>query len=194
MQKRSDINNYFKKLSRSDFIEDEKKDVYIEEDIPVAIGYGQTISQPTLVLDMTVSLNPEPENRVLEIGTGSGYQTAMLAPFCKRVFTVENIDTFHYQAKNRLIKKGFTNIYFKLGDGTEGWSEYQPYDRIIVTASVHQVPEKLITQLAPRGRMIIPVGTPQMQELQCIEKDDQGKVNTSVMYHVAFVRLRGEYE
>src|SRR5699024_28977 len=109
-------------------------------------------------------------------------------------FTVENIDTFHYRAKNRLIKKGFTNIYFKLGDGTEGWSEYQPYDRIIVTSSDHHVPESLITQLAPWGRMISPIVTPQMQELQCIEKDKQGKVSTSVMYHVAFVRLRGEYE
>src|SRR5699024_10228506 len=132
MQKIPDINNHFKKLSRSDFIEDEKKDIYIEEDVPVAIGYGQTIPQPTLVLDMTVSLNAQSENRILEIGTGSGYQTAMLAPFCEEVFTVENIDTFHYRAKNRLIRKGFTNIYFKLGDGTEGWSEYQPYDRIIV--------------------------------------------------------------
>src|SRR5699024_1167520 len=143
-----------KKLSRSDYIEDEKKDIYIEEDVPDAIGYGQTISKPTLVLDMTVSFNPKNKNRILEIGTGSWYKIAMLATFCKEVFTVENIDTFHYRAKNRLIKKGFTNIYFKLGDGTEGWSEYQPYDRIIVTASVHHVPERLITQLAPGGRMI----------------------------------------
>src|SRR5699024_6078270 len=115
MQKRPDINNYFKKLSRSDFIEDEKKDIYIEEDVPVAIGYGQTISQPTLVLDMTVSLNPQSENRILEIGTGSGYQTAMLAPFCKEVFTVENIDTFNYRVINCLIKHMSTNIYYKLG-------------------------------------------------------------------------------
>lgn len=194
MQKRADIRDYFKKLARSEFITADKKDVYIEEDVPVSIGHDQTISQPTLVLDMTLTLDPHPENRVLEIGTGSGYQTAMLAPFCKEVYTVEKIKSLHKEAKNRLIQKGFTNIRFKLGDGTEGWSEHQAYDRIIVTASVYQVPQKLLDQLAPGGRMIIPVGTPLMQELQRIEKDNAGNVTMTVMYHVAFVRLKGEFE
>lgn len=194
MQKRADIRDYFKKLARSDFITTDKKDVYINEDVPVSIGHGQTISQPTLVLDMTLELNLQLENVVLEVGTGSGYQTAMLAPFCKAVYTVERIESLHHRAQKNLRKQGLTNIYFKQGDGTEGWEEHQLYDRIMVTASVREVPEKLLSQLAPGGRMIIPVGTPFMQELQRIEKDSAGHVTTSVMYHVAFVRLKGEYE
>ncbi|HLQ97009.1 MAG TPA: protein-L-isoaspartate(D-aspartate) O-methyltransferase [Pseudogracilibacillus sp.] len=194
MQKREDIHDYFKKLARSDFITADKKDVYIDEDVPVSIGHGQTISQPTLVLDMTLELQLQAENNVLEVGTGSGYQTAMLAPFCKAVYTVERIESLHDQAQKNLEKQGFTNIYLKRGDGTEGWQEHQPYDRIMVTASVREVPDKLLNQLAPGGRMIIPVGTPFMQELQRIEKDKDGKITTSVMYHVAFVRLRGEFE
>lgn len=189
---RNDIIIYFNQIERSDFLENDKGAASL--DLPASIGFDQTISQPTLVLSMTIELDPRPDSRVLEIGTGSGYQTALVAAFSKEVYTVERIETLHHQAKERLSKKGFANVYYKLTDGSFGWPEHQPYDRIIVTASVDRVPDELLDQLAAGGRMIIPVGDNRMQQLQRIEKDFDGVMTSSVLEHVAFVRLKGKYE
>lgn len=189
---KEEIITYFQELDRSYFIEGDTD--MASMDIPVPIGFGQTISQPTLVLRMTLELDLQPDSRVLEIGTGSGYQTAMLAPFCKEVYTVERIETLYHQAKKRLVDMEFSNIYFELGDGSLGWPEHGPYDRIIVTASAMKVPDELLEQLDIGGKLLIPVGDHQMQQLQMIEKDQNGKVTTSILGDVAFVRLKGKYE
>lgn len=189
---KEEIVGYFNELDRGYFINEYKE--YAQFDRPIPIGHGQTISQPTLVLNMTIQLNLQPNSKVLEIGTGSGYQTALLAPFCKEVYTVERLKPLHDQAKERLGKLGLSNIHYKLGDGSLGWPEHQPYDRIIVTASASQIPEELLNQLRPGGRMIIPVGDDYMQRLKMIDKDLQGEVTISVINEVAFVRLKGKYE
>lgn len=192
MNQREKIIAYFKELDRGYFLGIE--DGLVGMDLPVPIGFGQTISQPTLVLNMTLALDITPQSRVLEIGTGSGYQTAMLAPFCEQVYTVERIEPLLQKAQERLQAKGFTNIQYKHGDGSLGWPEQQPYDRIIVTASAAEVPSELFDQLKPGGKMIIPVGEDLMQELQLIEKSKDGEMSISLLEKVAFVRLKGKYE
>lgn len=163
------------------------------QDIPFSIGHGQTISQPSLVLEMTILLDVEEDSKVLEIGTGSGYQTAILAKASKEVYTIERIEELLVKAKVRLNGKGFENIKFKLGDGSLGWEENAPYDRIMVTASATNLPEKLVEQLAPNGKMIIPVGESTIQDLLLITKDSNGNVNKEVISKVRFVRLIGDY-
>jgi len=165
---------------------------YLDEAIP--IGYEQTISQPSLVLEMTLALDLQKESRVLEIGTGSGYQTAMLAPFVQQVYTVERIKPLADQAKQRLQKAGFENIQFKTDDGSIGWKEYAPYDRIIVTAAATTIPVELTEQLAEGGTMIIPAGPPSLQQLLLLNKDADGKISKKVLGEVRFVPLKGKYE
>ena len=186
------IIDYFRKLDRSYFMEINKQFAEIDNAFP--IGYGQTISQPSLVLSMTLLLDLCSESKVLEIGTGSGYQTALLAPFSKEVYTVERIEELHKKAVKRLNKLDFDNIYFNHGDGSLGWEENAPYDRIIVTAAASILPNELIDQLAPEGKMIIPVGPSGVQELLMISKDAQGKVHKELIEYVRFVRLIGKYE
>lgn len=163
-------------------------------DEPIPIGYEQTISQPSLVLDMTLSLHLHRDAKVLEIGTGSGFQTAMLAPFVKTVYTIERIEALYTRAKERLQEAGFTNIQFKMDDGSTGWAEHAPYDRILVTAAAAKVPSELLDQLAPGGIMIIPVGTPFLQDLCRITKESNGGIHTEVLESVRFVPLKGKYE
>lgn len=189
---KEEIINYFRELDRSFFLMGNTNIAAM--DIPVPIGFGQTISQPTLVLNMTIALDLKSDSRVLEIGTGSGYQTAMLAPFCKEVYTVERIKTLHHLAKKRLGHMNFTNIYFKHGDGSLGWEEQAPFDRIIVTASAMEVPHELLEQLDVGGKLLIPIGDQQMQQLQMIKKDHNGKLTTLILGDVSFVRLKGKYE
>lgn len=186
------IISYFKKLDRSFFMETHKEFAYMDE--PVPIGYEQTISQPSLVLSMTLTLHLQPEAKVLEIGTGSGFQTALLAAFSGAVYTIERIEPLYEWAKVKLGEAGFANIHFKLDDGSTGWAEHAPYDRIMVTAAAAEVPPELIDQLASGGKMIIPVGTPFLQELLFIEKDDKGEIQTEVLENVRFVPLKGKYE
>jgi len=147
-----ELGSYFHSLDRSFFIDGDMKK-YAMLDEPLPIGYGQTISQPSLVLEMTKLLEPEKENKVLEIGTGSGYQTALLAKMAAEVYTVEQIAELQDAAKKRLLALGFTNILFKVGDGCLGWQEHSPYDRIIVTAAAREVPDELVSQLKPGGRL-----------------------------------------
>ena len=162
-----EIADYFRDLDRSFFMDTDKELATFDEAIP--IGHGQTISQPSLVLKMTQLLDLRPESKVLEIGTGSGFQTALLAAFSKEVFTVERVAPLHERAQERLAEAGYRNVHFRLGDGTQGWAEHDPYDRIMVTAAASDVPPDLISQLGTGGRMIIPVGGQFMQELLLIE-------------------------
>ncbi|MBP8990209.1 MAG: protein-L-isoaspartate(D-aspartate) O-methyltransferase [Clostridia bacterium] len=189
---RKELYEAFRKLDRSFFLDDSCKGL-ASYDGPLPIGYGQTISQPSLVVEMTALLDPEPTSRVLEIGTGSGYQTALLAPFCKAVYTIERIPELAAKAKERLEALGFKNIYFRVGDGSNGWPEEAPFDRIIVTAAAAAIPPALIEQLSPGGRLVIPVGPRGLQDLVLVRKTETGKIIQETIEKVAFVELVGPY-
>lgn len=182
---------YFKKLDRSYFMDQFKEQSH--QDVPFPIGCEQTISQPSLVLEMTILLDVDEESKVLEIGTGSGYQTALLSKVAKKVYTVERIEALHLKAKERLTKAGYSNIEFDLGDGSLGWAENAPYDRIMVTAAASKLPKKLIEQLAPGGKMVVPVDSDHAQDLMVITKDLDGKIKEEVLGKVLFVKLIGEH-
>jgi len=160
------------------------------EDRPLPIGYGQTISQPFIVAYMTEIVEPKPDQRVLEIGTGSGYQAAVLAEIVKEVYTIEIVDSLGIQARNRLSKLNYKNITVKTGDGYYGWKDKSPFDAIVVTAAAEHIPPPLIEQLKEGGRMIIPVGSPFMvQQLMLVEKKG-GKTRTSSLMPVRFVPFK----
>jgi protein-L-isoaspartate(D-aspartate) O-methyltransferase len=186
------VNDFFLGLDRSLFLETEYKE-FAGRDRPLPIGYGQTISQPSLVCQMTKLLDLHNGSKVLEIGTGSGYQTAFLAEFAAEVYTVERIAKLSVEAQDRLAKLGYENVQFKIDDGSEGWQEFAPYDRIIVTAGARKVPELLVKQLKPDGRMLIPVGKQMEQELLLIKKDQLGRVSQESVDRVIFVELKGGY-
>jgi protein-L-isoaspartate(D-aspartate) O-methyltransferase len=154
------------KVPRHLFVPEELK-AFAYGDEPLPIGEGQTISQPYIVAYMTDALQLTGEERVLEVGTGSGYQTAVLAEIARLVFTVELVGALSEKARARLDRLGYMNIHFRVGDGSRGWEENAPFDAIIVTAGAPAVPRMLEEQLAPRGRMIIPVGAG-FQELYLI--------------------------
>ncbi len=191
-EKQKKLYDFFKNLDRTFFIDNEYK-AYAHLDNALPIGHGQTISQPSLVFSMTLRLELNKELKVLEIGTGSGYQTALLAEFVGEVYTVELIEDLSLKAKQRLEALGYTNVFYKIGDGSNGWADYQPYDRIIVTAAAEKIPDPLIEQLNPGGKMIIPVGSRSMQNIMLINKDKNGKVITKKFEPVLFVELKGEY-
>lgn len=186
------LENFFYNLDRSFFIDNEYKK-FADNDSPLPIGFEQTISQPSLVLEMTRLLSPEKDSKVLEIGTGSGYQTSILAEFAKVVYSVERIRELSKKAQDRLSKLGYNNIFFKIDDGSIGWKENSPFDRIMVTAAAGKIPEELIEQLNVNGKMIIPVGPEYFQDLLLIEKDYDGNLIKRVMGQVRFVELIGNY-
>ncbi len=161
-------------------------------DHPVPIGAGQTISQPYVVASMTQELELDHTSRVLEIGTGCGYQTAVLAKIASEVFSVEIISELHQEADGRLRRMKYGNVTTLLGDGSLGWSEHAPYDGIIVTAAAPEVPQALIDQLVDGGRLLIPVslGSDFRQELFRIRKTRSG-VERESLYGVRFVSMRG---
>jgi protein-L-isoaspartate(D-aspartate) O-methyltransferase len=142
---------------------------------------------------MTRLLAPEKNSRVLEIGTGSGYQTAFLAEFSGAVYTMERFGDFTEKARRRLDELGYTNIFYKTGDGSGGWPDEAPFDRIVVTAAAGKMPAALLAQLAPGGRMLIPVGSPGLQTLQLVTKDAVGDTDVRDIEWVRFVELVGEY-
>lgn len=187
-----EITAFFHALDRSRFMDRHKEEA--EMDVPFPIGHGQTISQPSLVLEMTLRLDLESDSKVLEVGTGSGFQTALLAKFAESVYTVERIRALHDSAKEKLDAEGFSNIHFHYGDGNLGWEAHAPYDRIMVTAAAREIPPALIRQLAPGGKMVIPVGDTFDQELRLVEKDGDGGTHTSFIEHVRFVRLKKDKE
>jgi protein-L-isoaspartate(D-aspartate) O-methyltransferase len=150
------------------------------ENTALPIGHGQTISQPYIVALMTQTLFNQARPKVLEIGTGCGYQTAMLAPFCERVVSVERIVKLHRQARDRLYDLGVRNVIFRHGDGFAGLSDFAPYDGILAAAVSEDVPSELIDQLAPGGRIVMPVGRGDRQNLVVIDKTQRGLVQNEI--------------
>jgi protein-L-isoaspartate(D-aspartate) O-methyltransferase len=160
------------------------------DDNPLPIGYGQTISQPYIVAYMTEVAKPDPSKTALEIGTGSGYQAAVLAETVKSVFSIEIVPELAMESAERLKKLGYNNITVKYGDGYKGWKEFSPFDIIIVTAAAEQIPQPLIDQLAENGRLVIPVGAPlAVQELILLIKKN-GVIEKSRLTFVRFVPFK----
>lgn len=176
-------------VHRSDFLPPEQVR-HAAEDTPLPIGYAQTISQPSLVAEMTRELALGEDSRVLEIGTGSGYQTALLAELACEVYTVERIPQLAEAACARLHRLGYRNVHCRTGDGALGWPEAAPFDGIIVTAAPPRVPPALVEQLAPNGRMVIPAG-PSLEDqmLLLVTKDAAGQVSQRELFGVRFVPL-----
>jgi protein-L-isoaspartate(D-aspartate) O-methyltransferase len=160
-------------------------------DYPLPIGEQQTISQPYIVAEMTQALELRKDDRVLEIGTGSGYQAAILAEVVYRVYTIERIRSLYIQARKLLDKLHYHNIVMRCSDGTAGWKDESPFDAIIVTAGAPHVPEKLLDQLAEGGRMVVPVGNQHSQDLIKVVKDKKG-IHKSNLGGCRFVKLIGE--
>lgn len=157
------------------------------EDTPLPIGNGQTISQPYIVGVMTEAIDPKPDMKVLEIGTGSGYQAAVLGEIVAEVFTIEIVEPLGKKASKDLQELGYKNVHVRIGDGYKGWPEEAPFDAIIVTAAPEEIPQPLIDQLKEGGKMIIPVGpTANTQELRILEKK-KGKIRSKTLFPVRFV-------
>ena len=181
--------NAMRKVPRHLFVPGEYEDEAYN-DYPLPIGYGQTISQPYIVAYMTDVLKPGSKMKALEIGTGSGYQAAVLAEIVEKVYTIEIVPELVKESTERLKKLGYNNIICKYGDGYRGWPEYAPFDLIIVTAAAVKIPEPLIDQLAENGRLVIPIGAPSaVQELQMVTKK-KGKTETKRLTYVRFVPFR----
>lgn len=162
---------------------------------PLPIGQGQTISQPYIVALMSDLLNPKEDHAILEIGTGSGYQTAILASLVRQVYSVEIIEKLSTASRERLDKLGFHNVSLRAGDGYPGWPEHAPYDGIIVTAAAPHIPRPLIEQLRVGARLVIPVGEPYgYQVLKVLEKKADGKIETQNVLGVSFVPLTGKHK
>ncbi len=162
------------------------------DDTPLPIGHGQTISQPYIVAFMTEILRPRKDHRVLEIGTGSGYQAAVLAPLVRQVFTMEIVAALADSAAVRLKELGYGNVQVSKGDGYHGWPQHAPFDAIIVTAAAGHIPPPLVAQLREGGRMVIPVGSPfAVQSLVLVTKDSGGGISTENLMAVRFVPLTG---
>src|SRR6186997_1103921 len=179
------------KVPRHRFVPvDQEPNAYADRPLP--IGYGQTISQPFIVALMTDLLRVQPDHVVLEVGTGSGYQAAVLARLVRRVHTIEIVPALAQSAGARLQRLGYDNVATRSGDGYYGWEEAAPFDGIIVTAAASQIPPPLIQQLKPGGRMVIPLGAPfALQHLVLVERDAEGRVTTRQLLPVAFVPLIG---
>jgi len=174
----------FFRVPRERYVPPQLRDVaYVDE--PQPIGLGQTISQPSLVAKMTDLLELVPTDRVLELGTGSGYQTAILAELVREVFSIELLASLGESAEQRLRSEGYDRIRFRTGDGHGGWPEAAPFDAIVVAASATEVPPALIEQLAPEGRLVLPVG----DGLWRLRKDASGAVQQELVERVRFVPL-----
>ena len=175
------------KLPRHGFVPQEEASAAYENR-PLAIGHGQTISQPFIVAFMTDLLQPKPLNTVLEVGTGSGYQAAVLSLLARSVYTIEIIEDLGNEAANRLTRLGHINVKSKIGDGYLGWAEHAPFDAIIVTAAPDHIPPALLEQLKPNGRMVIPVGE-LIQDLMLVVKNPDGTNTSTTIVPVRFVPL-----
>lgn len=180
-------------VKRHEFVPERlRSDAYRNHPLP--IGHGQTISQPYIVALMTDLVEAEPGDGVLEVGTGSGYQAAVLAKLVRQVYSIEIIEPLARQAEERLRRLGYDNVVTRLGDGYFGWEEHAPFDAIVVTAAASHVPPPLVQQLKPGGRMVIPVGGRfTVQYLLLVEKDDNGEVITRQITPVRFVPLTGDH-
>ena len=175
-------------VPRHDFVPPELRHLAYE-DSPIPIGCDKTVSQPFMVALMTDLLDVEPGAKVLEIGTGFGYHAAILAELAKAVFTVEIHEELARDGRARLEALGYGNIEFKIGDGAQGWPEHAPFDRILVTAAPGLLPAALIQQLRPGGRMVVPAGLPDDQQLLVVDKDADGHIETREVLRVVFAPL-----
>ena len=181
-------------VPRHEFVRPEDRDAAYENR-PLPIGFGQTISQPYIVAVMTDLLEPAPKCRALEVGTGSGYQAAVLARLCDRVYTLEIVEPLGRQATRRLARLGYENVEARIGDGYYGWPDAAPFDVIVVTAVAGHIPPPLLEQLKPGGRMVLPVGTRfTTQQLVLVRKLANGRITTRQMLPVAFVPLTGGHD
>ena len=187
----SRVMNAMATVSRHAFVPFELRP-YAYVDSPLPIGFGKTISQPFIVAVMTDLLGVQPTDTVLEIGTGLGYQSAILATLAHRVFTVEIIEELAEQAKHRLADQGYANVEVRIGNGCHGWHEHAPFDKIVVTAAPELIPPALIYQLKPGGTMVIPAGLPDGQQLIQLKKDAQGSVTTREIFQVLFSTLEDD--
>ncbi len=181
-----------RKVPRHEFVPEHLADAAYE-DHPLPIGYGQTISQPYIVALMTELLRLTPAAKVLEVGTGCGYQTAVLAEIAAEVYSVEIIEPLASESADRLQRLGYRNVHVKHADGYQGWPEQAPFDAIVVTAGADHIPPPLVEQLKPGGRMAVPVGQPHGEQmLVLVEKDADGNVSTRSVTPVLFVPLTRE--
>jgi protein-L-isoaspartate(D-aspartate) O-methyltransferase len=178
------------KVPREEFVAPESR-VASYEDGPLPIGYGQTISQPYVVAFMTEQLRPKPSDRVLEVGTGSGYQAAILAELVSEIYSIEIVEPLAKNAETTLQRLGYKNVHVKIGDGYKGWPEMAPFDAIIVTCAPDKVPQPLVDQLKDNGRMVIPVGDRFAQQLYLLEKKN-GQLKQSATLPVRFVPMTSE--
>jgi protein-L-isoaspartate(D-aspartate) O-methyltransferase len=178
------------KVPRHEFVPIEVQQ-YAYLNRPIPIGFDKTISQPLMVAVMTDLLELKPDDMVLEIGTGLGYQAAVLAELAGKVYSVEIIDELAQRAIRRLKQQGHTNVEVRIGNGYAGWPEHAPFDKVMVTAAPDLIPPPLINQLKAGGRMVIPVGLPVAQQLVLVEKDLNGKVTTKEIMPVLFSVLEG---
>jgi protein-L-isoaspartate(D-aspartate) O-methyltransferase len=178
------------KVPRHEFVPVEVQS-YAYLNRPIPIGFDKTISQPLMVAVMTDLLELKPDDVLLEIGTGLGYQAAVLAELVTRVYSVEIIDELARRAMQRLKRLGYTNVEVRVGNGYAGWPEHAPFDKVMVTAAPDLIPAPLINQLRTGGRMVIPIGLPDAQQLVVVEKDLNGKVTTKEIMPVLFSVLEG---
>jgi protein-L-isoaspartate(D-aspartate) O-methyltransferase len=178
-----------REVPRQEFVPADQRP-YAYADTPLPIGHDQTISQPVVVAYMTQAVGPRPNMRVLEVGTGSGYQAAVLAAAGARVWTIEIFRPLAEEAKARLERLGYRDVTVRHGDGYAGWPEEAPFDAVVVTAGAEAIPPALIEQLAPGGRLVMPVGDPDVdQQLVLLEKDASGRVASKRLLPVRFVPL-----
>ncbi len=173
------------KVPRHDFVRVELQP-FAYEDMPLPSGHGKTISQPFIVALMSDLLDLQPTDIVLEVGTGMGYQTAILAELTRHVYSVELIEGLAIEARQRLARRGYTNVDVRVGDGHVGWPDHAPFDKIIVTAAPDLIPPTLVYQLTAGGKMVIPAGLPDEQQLFLIEKDSNSRISTREVMPVRF--------
>jgi protein-L-isoaspartate(D-aspartate) O-methyltransferase len=162
---------------------------YAYDDMPLPIGFDKTISQPFMVAVMAALLEPRPEDVVLEVGTGLGYQTAILAELTGRVWTIEIIEELAMEAEIRLLQLGYTNVGIRIGDGGQGWPQHAQFDKILVSAAAESCPPALIAQLRPGGCMVLPIGVEGVQRLSVVEKDASGGIDVRALMPVRFSQL-----
>jgi protein-L-isoaspartate(D-aspartate) O-methyltransferase len=179
-----------RRVPRHLFVPDEMQQ-FAYDDRPLPIGYQQTISQPYIVALMTQLAQTKPESRVLDVGTGSGYQAAVLAELCQHVYGIEIVPPLAETAAKRLREQGYANVTVRCGDGYRGWPEHAPFDAIILAAAPEHIPPALVDQLAPGGRLVLPVGD-RHQELVVVEKQPDGTTRQRTVTLVAFVPMTGE--
>ena len=176
------------RIPRHEFVPVELR-AYSYINAPLPVGYGKTVSQPFIIALMTDLLEPRPEDTVLEVGAGVGYQAAILSELVKRVYSIDIIEELALETRRRLERLGYRNVEIGVGNGYYGWSERAPFDKIIVTAAPDLIPPPLIAQLKPGGRMVIPTGIPDKQQLVVLEKSTDGRLATREVLPVRFSEL-----